>query len=243
VTDSIFERFGGTVFPADVGTDLQATSLDPAREVLTGLFRQAFISEFGSAWTQVTAALGTPWSGTTPVEDTLEIRPNAQILTERKGKLPLLCVYRKGTPTFDEHTLAREKMIQEWGVVWIIGQADTAAQRKLYDFLQAAVKLVRLVLERRGHPDYQGGDLQLFEDTAGLGRARLTGASFEPVALNEKDPTEWLILDMTIETEEYSYLNLDQFGEVDYATVEMGVGDSTGTIPGLINIDTRYPVG
>jgi hypothetical protein len=238
---SINESLGGTVFPADIGTDKQATSLDPAREVITGLIRQAIISELGTAWTQVTNTIGGRWAGTSPVQDTLEIQPTAQAITERKSSLPLLCVYRMGSPTFETHSTQKELMTQEWGVVWILGQADIAERRKLSDFLQAGAKLIRLVTEKRWHPDYDGGVLQFFSNNGAIGKILLTGVEFEPAQINDKEPTEWLILSCTLQTLEYSYVDLTVYDNAEFNLNHLNEGNpDDGYIEDFINTDSRY---
>ena len=60
MTQSLFQHFGALTLPV-VAADVTGTggmvALDPGRDILLGLFRQAIISELGAAWNQVRADL------------------------------------------------------------------------------------------------------------------------------------------------------------------------------------------
>jgi hypothetical protein len=246
MTDYLFEGIGGEPVPAGLTTDaVTAVELDPARATLIGLFAQVLNSELGAAWTQVVTALGSDHRlyGKSPVEDTLEVKPTEQVLRARKNKLPLLAVYRVGRATFEDHTLSQDKMLQNWEVLWVVGQATVEDQRRVGDFLVAGAKKLRLAVRRRGHPDYESGALQFFETTGGLGSVAVQWAETEPVRLNDKGDMDWLVMRMGLETVEYGKWDEGAYGNVDHMTLEMGVGDSTGTAPSFINADSRYPEG
>ena len=246
MTDHLYEAIGGLPMPPDLTSGATtAVELDPARAVLTGLFKQAINSELGAAWTQVTDTLGSSHRlyGTSPVESTLELQPTAQELQQTKLGLPLLAVFRLGEATFEEHTLSLDRMTQRWGAAWIVGQATTAERRKLGDFLVAGAEVLRLAIERRGHPDYDGGALQFFATTGGLGSIRMVSANFEPQRINEQGETDWLILQAQLETVEYGRWDEGAYGSVTEMTADIGVGDSTGVIPSLVQVDSRHPDG
>jgi len=242
MTDSLYEGIGGHPIPLTLTKGATtAVELDPARATLSGLFKQVLISELGAAWAQVTNSMDARWASTNPVEDVLELKPTAQVLQTRKTGFPMLAVYRSGRATFEDHTIAQDKMIQPWEVIWILGQATVEEQRKLTDFLVAGAKVIRLAVQRRGHPDYQSGALQFFPTTGGLGSVDIKAVETEPVRLNDDGQMDWLMMRMAIETTEYGKWDDGAFGNVDYMTLEMGSGDDTGTIPSFLNADSRYP--
>lgn len=233
----------GPVPPELTPGAVTAVELDPARATLTGLFAQVLNSELGAAWTQVTNALGSDHRlyGKSPVEDTLELAPTTQELQQVKTALPLLAVYRTGDAVFEEHTIAVDKATQTWQVLWIVGQAGTAERRRLGDFLLRGSRAIRLAVERRGHPDYEGGALQFFEGVGGLGSVRVQRANCDPQRLNESGEADWLIMQLWLETVEYGRWDEGAFGTVSHSAIDIGVGDSTGIVPSLILADTRYP--
>ena len=241
----LHEGIGGHPVPPDLSSGATtAVELDPARARLGGLFKQVLISELGSAWTQVTDTMGARWSGTAPVEgEVLELKSTRQVMQALKKKLPLLSIARVGRATFEDHTVHTDQMTQQWRLVWILGQAGVEEQRKLGDFLTAGAKHIRLAVRRRGHPDYDGGALQFFPTTGGLGSVAIQWVETEPASINENSEVDWLVMEMGLETVEYGNWDDEAFVNADYMTLEMGVGDSTGYIPSLINADSRYPEG
>lgn len=245
MTDYLYESVGGLPIPPKLTTGaVTATELDPARAVLSGLFRQVLISELGAAWTQVVTALGSDHRlyGTSPVEDVLELRPTEQVLQARKQALPLLAVHRVGRMTFEDHTLKDDKGIQSWRILWFIGQASVEEQRRLGDFPQAAAKQILRAIRRRGHPDYESGALQFFPTTGAIGAVKSDWAETEPVQFKDSEMT-WLMMEMAITTTEYGKWDDGAFVNADYMTLDMGVGDSTGIVPSFISADSRYPEG
>lgn len=244
MTSYLYEGIGDAPIPPELTTGaVTAVELDPARARLTGLFAQVLNSELGAAWTQVTNALGAGHRlyGTSPVQDTLELAPTSQELQQVKTPLPLLSVYRTGDVTFEEHTIAQDKATQQWQVLWIVGQASTTERRRLGDFLVAGSRAIRLAVEKRGHPDYEGGALQFFTGVGGLGGVRVMRANYDPQRLNESGEADWLIMQLWLETVEYGRWDQGAFGSVQNASFDIGVGDSTGTVPSLILADSRYP--
>ena len=123
--------------------------------------------------------------------------------------------------------------------MWVLGQADVAEKRKLADFLVAGAKVIRLTIERRGHPDYDSGALQFFPTKGALGACRLVSFSVEPRTLNEKDPTAWLGLDATLQTVEYSNIDTDSFEDAEYAEIDIDL-NTDDPVTDFIDIDTRY---
>lgn len=240
----MYEGIGGHPVPmilADGATE--ATALDPALTTIAGLFRQVLISELGAAWTQVTNALGSSHRlyGTSPVADVLELQPTPQVLQERMTKFPLLAVYRKGDARREDHTVAQDRWIQDWGVLWILGQADVNEQRKLGAFLVAGAKMLAIAVRRRGHPDYESGALQFFPTTGGLGSVAINRINADPRRINDQGQTDWLMLELDLQTTEYGGWEIGAYGNVDYMTLDMAVGDATGVIPSFIQADSRYP--
>jgi hypothetical protein len=248
MTDYLFEGIGGGPVPPELETgEVTAVTLDPARATLAGLFKQVLNSELGAAWTQVVTALGSSHRlyGTSPVQgEVLQLRPSPQVLKERKNALPMLCIYRTGRATFEDHTIAQDKLVQPWELIWIVGQATVEEQRRLGDSLVQAAKSIRLATRRRGHPDYESGALQFFPDSSGdggIGAVAVQWVETDPVRLNEEGQMDWLIMRMGLETVEYGSWDSGAYGSVDQMTLEMGVGDATGIIPSFIHADSRYP--
>jgi hypothetical protein len=258
VTQSLYEGFGGLALPvdaADVTTTL--TPLDPARAVLSGLFRAAINAELGPAWTKATA--GTPLASSSPVQDVLEIPPTADKMKQRVAGWPLLCVYRDGDGVCEEHTLngGVERLTQPWTVDYILGPVDIADLRKLGDVFQAVVKIVRLCIRRRGHEAYQGGALQffpgqlpdgdvpLFPRSSLLGAVSLKGYSGPPTYqarfAGSDSGTIYHAISLRLETVEYTYDVDGAFPPIEAFDLDVGIGGGEGIVSGLVYASSDAP--
>lgn len=244
----IYEDFGGLSLPleaADVTTTL--TPLDPAKAMLVALFKAALNAELGDVWTKVTNTLATdhPLRNTNPVQSTLELPPTPENIGQVKKTFPLLCVHRSGRATAEEYLLSQDKVTQTWDVHYILAPTDVGDCRKLLDVCVAVPKILRLVIRKRGHPQYQSGALQFFDGQGTLASVNLTGwegpvqASFAP---EENAPTYHAVV-MQLETTELTYDDIDAYGGLEASTFEIGAGDDQGIYPGLIYADTTAPEG
>lgn len=234
MSESVFQGIGGTTFPLDV-TDFSTsfTPVDPARAVLLELFKAAINYEFAAVWEVVaTDSL----VGTLPVQDTLELEPTPQIMTQRKPAFPLLCVHRTGTGVFEQVTMQEDRLTQSWAVDYILGPLDVANVRKLNDVCIAIAKLIRIVVRQRGHRAYQNGALQFFPGTGYL--ASVEVKSFEgpgqaQFAGDEKG-TLYYAMTITLETTEVTSDDMTAYPEGDGADLDIGIGNETEIVHGLM---------
>lgn len=246
MTTSLYQGFGGLSLPADAGSGATTlTALDPARAVLAGLFEAAINAELGTAWTQVTA--GTVLDGTDPVEDVLELPPTGPNMKQRKAAWPLLCVYRDGAGTFEQHAINGqvERLIQPWTVDYIVGPLEIGNVRKLGDIFQAVVKVVRLVIRKRGHPAYQSGALQFFPGHGYIGAIDLKSYDgpphYQARFAGSEDGTVYHAVSMHLETAEYSRDLDGQDGVVDAMDLQVNGGGGEGLIGALVTANTDAP--
>lgn len=149
---------GGLTFPvaASAVTDSLA-ALDPARHEMAGLLAAAINGELGAPWAKIVATLptGHMLRGTTPVQDVVELEPDATNLGTRRNGWPLLAVYRQGKATVTWKFEARQTRTQRWNVDYILGPVAIDDVRKLGDILTAAGSVIGYVLMHGfygGHP-------------------------------------------------------------------------------------------
>jgi hypothetical protein len=244
-TESLYQSFGGTRFPttaADVTDTL--VSLDPGRDLLLELFASAINSELGEVWTTVTGTMGSDhkFAGTSPVQSTLPEEPTKQNLTSVKKNFPLLALHRdpEEETKWEPYTLEVDKLTQQWKLHYILGPLDIIDQRKLKDIGQAVAKIVKLVIKKRGHPSYQSGALQFFDDTSRFARVDMvsskgpTQAGFGEGA----DTTVYWAMLIKLETEELSSFIEGSLGPVDAADITIGIGGGEGILPDGIQAQT-----
>lgn len=238
MTQSLFHRVGATEFDGTAnGFSETLEPLDPGRDILLGLFEQAITSELGSRWDAVKT--GTQLASADVVQMTLPFRPDQGVMRQLRTEFPLLAVYRTGTATIEEHTLAIDKLTQPWQAVYVLGPLPIEDVRKLGDVLQAVAKVVRLTVERRGHPDFDGGALQFYPDKGAFGSCRVTGYEVGQAQFASGDdaPTYWMA-QVNLETIEFVH-PLDGFAtDFEGASYGIGVEGDGGVLPDLINVDT-----
>lgn len=232
---SLYEGFGGLDLPIPAESTLRTfTDTDPARAVMAGLFRAAINAEFGARWAVATRGQKA-LEGTLPVQDVLELPPIGSRLKQRKTGFPLLCVYRDGVGTTDEHTLGIERLVQPWTVDYILGPLELGDVRKLLDVFQAVVKIVRLCIRRRGHPAYEDGALQFGPDKGDIGAIRLVRYEGPPAyqaRFAGDDETIYHAVSLMLETVEYSRDNDDAYGFADGYTLQSNTGsEDEGRFP------------
>lgn len=184
--------------------------MDPARDKLLALFATAITAELTAAW--ALASPGTALEGKPVVNGRLPLPPTEDILTQQRVKWPLLAVYRDGQAEWQEWSLAIDMLRQTWTIDYLLGPLTIDDERKLADVLVAVSKVVTLVLQRGGHPSFEGGALQFLEAfPSGEGGCRFTSAR----PLNQRtgratvaegpNAPRYLALTMQIETTERTY--------------------------------------
>lgn len=244
--DSLFQGLGSLELPVDPAefTD-SLKALDPGLAILTALFKSAINSEFTTAWQRVTATLAAPQPlyGSLPVADTLELEPTPALMQQRKAVFPLLCVHRSGEALFDEATLTYDRLTQPWDVHYILCPLDVGDLRKLHFICVAVGKLIRLVIEKRGHPSYESGALQFFPDKGAFSSIDLVsqqGPGQAQFAGNEDGPIYYAI-SFKLKTTELSSNDLGAFGNFDAMDASIGVGNADSVVPDLMQVDTSIP--
>ncbi len=245
--DSIVDKTGGLSFPLDPG-DFENTlvPLDPARNRLLSLFQAAINYELSAVWTKVTSHLkpNHALSGTQPVQDTLELRPSAAVMQQRKAAFPLLCLHRTGRAIWEEHTLEIEKRTQDWALLYIMPPLDVLDQRRFGDIVQAIPAIIRRVIRNHGHKAFENGALQFFGDTSGIGAIKLVASTDfgnAPFAEGPDAPIYFTVV-CELQTIEYSQDQADEFGELEGIDYAIGVGDEHEVTPRLIEAADDVPV-
>jgi hypothetical protein len=149
---------GGLTFPvaATAVTDSLA-ALDPARHEMAGLLAAAINGELGAPWAKIVATLPTGHilRNSKPVQDVVELEPDATTLGTRRTGWPLLAVYRQGKATVTWKFEARQTRTQRWNVDYVLGPLALDDVRKVGDILTAAGSVIGYVLMHGyygGHP-------------------------------------------------------------------------------------------
>jgi hypothetical protein len=239
--NSLWEKFGALTLdvPAAGITDTLA-SFDPGRDVLLGLFKQAIESELGAAFD--VAKVGSQLASASIVQTTLPFPPSNQIMRELKAAaFPLLAVYRDGNGQLDWRTLTYRKLVQPWRVDFVLGPLPVADIRKLYDLLPAVTKVIDLTIERRMHPDYDGGALQFFDDVGGkFSEVKATGVGYGPARFADQgdDSPVYYAASIQLETTELEAFRDGSSTNLDGVSFTFGVGDDSQILPELIEADT-----
>ncbi len=228
--------FGGLSFPLDENLfEGTMIALDPARSRLLALFAAAIRYELGPAWRKSIAGSASPLSNTIPVESTFELDPTTHLTKQVNMKYPLLCLHRIGSQTWSSHTLQIDKCEQDWNLHYILPNLDVGDTRRFSDILRVIPEIVRRVIRNRGHIAYDNGELQFFNDKGGLGSINMTSVeSGQARFAGQVESPVWLATTITLHTIEYGTDSEEEFGEFEGVDWNIGVGDSTGTIPNMI---------
>lgn len=241
MTTSIYRRDGAVSFPATPGTVTTTLEpLDPGRDILLGLFKQAIESELGTAWN--TARSGTVLASVAVVADTWPGQPTREVMLTRKASFPLLCVYRTGTATIEELTMDIERTVQPWSVDYILGPLPVEDQRRLLDVLGAIARVVKLVIRRRGHPDFDGGALQFFEGTGQFASVALKSFEIGSAPFGGEDQPLYHAISLTLETVETDGSVEGVDTALEGASFTFGLTGNEGTLPASVIVDTDTPV-
>lgn len=243
MTQSLFQHFGGLTLPvaaADVDGTGGMVTLDPGRDILLGLFRQAIISELGAAWNQLRTELTTTdLATTTVVNQTVPFDLRPQLARSLQFKYPVLAVYRTGEAQFSEHTLVWEKLTQQWGVEYVLGPLPIEDVRRIGDILSAVPKVIAAAIRLRGHPDYDSGAVQFFEDAGRFASVRPLSYAMGPAAFSDgADSPIYHTMSMKLETVEL-VADRDGFAtDLEGASFTFGVGDGSQVLPAEVEADT-----
>lgn len=251
--DSMFARFGGLRLPLNPADFTDGLSpLDPARATMAGLFAAAINAELGEVWAALFTTLGGNGAGlptghplldSTPVREVLELKPTPQIVKQYAARFPLLCVYRDGTGTYEQHTLEIDRLTQPWTIDYFLTPLDVGDWRKLEAACTAVAKIIRLCIRQRGHLAYNSGAVA-FETGGPLSAIRLVSQDGPGQASFAGDDggTLYYAMSMALETIEITEdlpVDPDFLG----AMFEVGVGSSSeGVMPGLIYADTAVTI-
>jgi hypothetical protein len=184
MTDSLWQRVGGTRLPLDVSQVTAAASFevaDPALDVLLGLFSAALRNEFGtgegSAWHAITSALPPShrlFQSTDPIGTAWKIGadgPSATLLRQVKvGSWPMLGVWRDGPGEYEQRTTTKEFVRQRWGVMWALSDYEADLTLKLGPALTMAGRIICQAAIAGSHPGYLSGAKLTGSETAWLSR-------------------------------------------------------------------------
>jgi len=163
VTDSVYQKIGGVVLPAEaavVGSDKTLDATDPAAATFLGLLAAAIQAEVGGAWGAVSASLPVNHvlRGTTAVESAISAEPTRELMLQRRCKVPALLVYRTPEWTYEDESIYWHQRVQVWRAEYLLGPSDLAPYlkaRKLVEVLVPAV--IQTTLNRCAHPAYDDG--------------------------------------------------------------------------------------
>lgn len=235
---SLNASIGATSFPLDPNDyDDTLAPLDPARDAILALFKDAINAELGTVWTQTAA--GTPLAAAAVVADTWPGLPEPEVVTQRKCAFPCLFFGRDGQGTVEEYSLAADRLSQQWGLHYILSPLDIGDLRKLGDILIGVVKAVVLTIDAGGHPAHQDGRLVLYEN--GLTTMRMLNYQAGRARFAEEGPV-YLAVSMTLETTEISAASEASEAPLTGASFGLGTGNSEGVIDPLVQSMTEAPL-
>ncbi len=235
IKSSLVGDFGGVSFPLNP-TDFNGsfTPLDPARSRIVALFKAAINCELGPVWNKLTGPVN-QLTDTLPVMSTFELDPNTHNLKQVGLKPPILSLHRLGEQIWGEHTMQVDKCDQDWTLHYILPNLDIGDTRRVFDVLRIIPEIVRRVIRARGHIAYENGELQFFNDKCGLGSIQMTKAEWGQARFGgEIESPVWLATTMTLHTTEYGSDSEEEYGELNAIDWNIGVGNSTGIIPNII---------
>lgn len=242
MTDSLFQRLGEMRLPTKAGdvdpAALTLAQLDPARDAMLALFAAAINAELGPAWATVVAAVPS-LTGTNPVADTWPGEPSPEIVTQRKCSFPCLFLARTGVGKFNDYSLARKQLTQEWGLHYIVSPVDVGDLRKVGDILIRVGATVMHCIERGGHPSYLGGSKVL--GTVGLSILNLTKIQAGQAKFASGDGAAPMYHSLSCELESVEIANWVPGTAAPFngAGLSLGTGNADGLIDGLTTADTE----
>lgn len=219
---SLYRKFGAFSLPLAPSTEQALHSLDPAADILRELFAAALVSELTPVW--AAAVQGSPLEGTSPIEQTLSVMPDAETLSQMKAGVPLFCLSRSpGGAQFGDLTLETRQLVQRWDVDYILCPLTTGNFMRVQDVLQAVGKVIDLVIENGGHRAYrtQTSDnaiqavnvLGTGVNCCGFWKCRVVDMQLGPASFSAKgDGPRYYACGLTLETIELSGFLADADG-------------------------------
>ncbi len=233
IQSSLVGDFGGLSFPINPADfDGTLTPLDPARTRLAALFKAALNYELGGVWKKLTGS-ATPLSDTLPVMSVFEMDPNTHNMKQVGLKYPVLCLHRVGEQTWSDYTMQVSKCDQDWNLHYILPNLDIGEMRRIADVLRIIPEIIRRVIRARGHISFEDGELQF--EKCGLGSVHITKSEFGQAKFGgQVESPEWPAVTVTIHTVEYGTDDEDEYPLLAGIDWNIGVGDSTGIQPNII---------
>jgi hypothetical protein len=250
MTASLFEKFGATELPVELG-DLSATArtfeaLDPGRDLLVDLFSAAIRAEFGtgtgSAWYLVTSSLSAGSvlrNSTDPIGFTLKLEPSQRILNELRVTWPLLAVHRTGEAEYRNRTFQVSERVQKWAVHWIMGPMTAGEMHKFCDAPVAVAGIISRVCQLGAHPAYNGGAQSFYDVFSGVTFLKHAAGQ---ARFSEDEDLVYYAMSSELETVERVRL-IDEGAELLGLTMTLGVGDDVEILPELVTADSDYVSG
>ncbi len=239
---ALYRHFGAFEMRADAsGITDTLEPLDPGRDVLLALFKQAILSDLGPYWN--VARTDTPFAAAAVVQDTWPGPLTPEVVKARKIDWPLLAVYRSGEAAVEQHTLEVDKITQEWAVDYVIGPLSPEDQRKLRDILQAVPKVLRETIRRRGHPDYASGALQFFEGTGRFAAVNLKSFEVGAAPFAGDSAPLYHAVSCVLETMEIDGPLAGAEATLDGMSMSLGLSGPEGTLPDAVSADSEaWPI-
>lgn len=236
ITSPLVGDFGDISFPLHQnGIDGTFINLDPARSRLLALFAAAINYELGTIWDKGIAGSASPLTGKRPVQSTFELDPVTHLTKQVKLDYPALCLHRVGEQSWSPHTMQVDKCEQEWNLHYILANLDVGDTRRFSDLLRVIPNIVLRVIKQRGHVAFEDGALQFFKNKGGLGSIEMTKVESGQARFGgQVESPVWLATTITLKTIEYSTNSETEFGPLEGIDWNIGVGDSTGIIPNMI---------
>ena len=244
MTDSVYQKVGAVVLPAEAG-DVPAAatldSLDPVNATFLALLSAAITAELSGAWGVISASLptGHVLRGTTPVESSLAHEPTRELMQQRKATCPALFVYRTPEWTYEQESLYWWQRVQTWRAEYLLGPSDLAPYLKGRKMIEALVPaVIQTTLCRCQHPAYDSGyrqfgdgevrDLVLVSAKAGIAAFAETTDTYHAVSVD-------------FQTRERVDFVPGADAPLQGASFRFDVGGAAGTFPGLIYADGSEP--
>jgi len=225
MTDSLYRKVGDLSLPIADATVIP----DPALTEMLALFAQAINSELAAAWTS--AMTDTPMTGTTPVQATLPMAPDARTVREWKAGFPLLALSRVGEAEWSDFTIGKAQRVQRWELHYILAPLQTPHLHRFLGALAHVPVIVSQTIDIGGHPDYDSGTRQ-FDSFASL--KLLNSTSGQASFAEDSDGALYAACTMTLEGVELADYVPGMFDSLIGTSFELGVGDATEILPSVI---------
>lgn len=201
----LFKKFGGTVFDgsSELSNGDSLYVIDDNQRQLLAWLKAAMNAELNAkGWTN--AVSGTRLDGKSPVEFTLNRKPEPQFLQQVSIDYPMLALWPNGS-TVEDFTLSREQITTSWGLLYLLGPLNEQDYARLGAALRISDKLVSLVIRSRGHSDHDSGAVQLDVLQADFSSIRVVRSAYGNVeAMGTESGLTFYGAEFEIETTEVS---------------------------------------